>query len=101
MTTNTSAVSFREDLPQSDEEIEAAFEEMGYGICVTDLCFAPASEIAAFTTARAQWSDPGLLVEATPDLLHVEKAQAYRGQPRRDVVMIRFGEHCAIYGCDR
>jgi hypothetical protein len=90
----------REQLTETDEEIEAAFDELGYGLCVENLAFGMADEIEKFRQARKNYSDPGRIEDDTPDLLVIEKCQATRGQARRDVALIRFGEFCAIYGMD-
>lgn len=37
----------REMIAATDDEIEAAFDELGYGITIRDLLFAPASEMGA------------------------------------------------------
>lgn len=90
----------REKIDATDEQIEAAFDELGYGCCADGLVYGLADEIEKFRQARKEWSDPGRIETDTTDVLVVEKCQATRGQPRRDVAMIRFGEFCAIYGLD-
>lgn len=91
----------RTALPQTDEEIEAAFEALGLYLSIEDLCFGPASEIDAFRAARAGWATPGKVEKSECDVFHVSGAQARRGQTRRDVAVVRFGDCCAIYGADR
>ena len=90
----------REQLVETDEQIEAAFDELGYGCCADGLGYGLADEIEKFRQARKAWADAGRIETDTPDVLVIEKCHATRGQPRRDVVLIRFGEFCAIYGLD-
>lgn len=90
----------REQITATDEEIEAAFDRLGYAVTADTLAYGLADEIEKFRQARKTWSDPGRIEEDTPDVLVVEKCQAVRRQPRRDVVLVRFGDYCAIYGLD-
>lgn len=96
----------RENIQATNEEIEAAFEEHA-GIALSadpeygcDVSFGPASEMDAFRHDRMQWRNPGQLETDTEEVLYIRDAQALKGQRRRDVVLIRFGEYCAIYGMD-
>jgi hypothetical protein len=91
----------REKISATDDEIEAAFDDLGYGLTVDDLSFGPADEIENFRRDRREWSDPGRVVEDEPERLVIERAQAVRGQPRRDIALIRFGDYVAIMGMDR
>ena len=90
----------REKLTQSDDEIEAAFEELGYGLTINNLCFGPCDEIDDIRAARKEWANPGRVTTDEADVLVIEGAQATRGQRRRDVAVIRFGHYCAIMGAD-
>lgn len=89
----------RSAISKTDEEIEAAFDELGYGLTIDNLSFTT-DTLAEWLEARQRWADPGRLVEQSETHFVVERAQAVRGQPRRDVVMIDFGDGRAIYGCD-
>ena len=96
----------RDRIPASDDEIATAFSKLGYGIsadpeCGDDLSYGPAAEIDEFRTARRAWHNPGKVITHTPDALEIIGAQTRKGQRRRDVVLIRFGEYCAIYGMDK
>jgi hypothetical protein len=91
----------REALPQTDAEIEAAFDALGYGLCVSDLSYFPSDEMDAIRAARRDWSDPGRIETDDPNHLVITRAQATRGQTRRDVVVVRFGAYCAVYGADK
>lgn len=91
----------REDLPQTDEEIESAFDALGYGLTVDDLSFGDADEIEAFRQNHTRWNKPGRVTKNTADVLVIEAAQAVKGQRPRDVALVRFGEFCAIMGCDQ
>ena len=81
----------RTQIQASDEEIETAFSNLGYSLTVEDLSFGAADEISAFRTIRKQWAKLG---RVSTD------AAATAGQRKRDVVIIRFGKYCAIYGMD-
>ena len=92
----------RELLPQSDEEIEEAFNSLHLvGLAIDDLCFGPATEIDDFRRGRKEWAKPGRVVRDDGRVFAVEEAQAMRGQARRTVILIRFGDYCGIYGMDR
>jgi hypothetical protein len=96
----------RELISASNLEIEAAFEKLGYSVSADpeyglDISFGPASEIDEFRKNHSGWSDPGHLVTNTPDALEIIGARASRGQRKREVVLIRFGQYCAIYGMDQ
>lgn len=92
----------RELLSESDEEIEETFNSLYLvGLAIDDLCFGPAAEIDDFRSGRRQWANPGRVVRDDDRVFAVEGAQAVRGQARRTVILIRFGEYCAIYGMDQ
>jgi len=62
----------------SNDEIEAAFQALGYGVSADpeygeDVCYGPASEMEDFRAARQNWLNPG---------------------------RVKFGAYCAIYGMD-
>ena len=90
----------RDALPQTDDEIEAAFDDLGYGVTVNCVSYFTADMIADLRAARKSWTQPGSVEEDTDDLLLIRDAQAVKGQRRRDVVAVRFGDYCAVYGSD-
>lgn len=91
----------RDLIPLTDDEIEARFEEYGYGLCVSNLSFAPAEEIDHFRAARVGWALPGEIEYDEPGLFVVSDARATKGQAKRDIAIIVFGEVAAIYGADK
>ena len=90
----------REQLIETDEQIEAAFDKLGYCFVAEDGPYFPADEMNRIREARKNWSDRGRIETDTPDVLVIERCQATSGQRRRDLVAVRFGEFCAIYGAD-
>jgi len=88
----------REQLAETDEQIEAAFDALGYCCSADSLAYGLADELNNFRVARKSWTDPGRVETDEPSCIVIERCQAVRGQTRRDVVLIRFGEFCAIYG---
>ena len=89
----------------TNDQIESAFSALGYGISADpeygdDLSYGPAREMDEFRRDRLAWNCPGHIVTDTADALEIQGAQARKGQRRRDVVMIRFGEFVAILGLD-
>ena len=92
----------RDMISATDEEIEEAFSEVAQiGLTVDNLCFGDLAEIDAFRSARSGWSSPGNIETDDETGFHVSRAAARKGQSRRDIVLIPFGEFCAIYGVDR
>lgn len=88
----------RDLLPQTDEEIEAAFDDEGFCVSISDLTFATADEFEVIKAARKGWNELGSIRDDEPNLWAVERAQPMKGQPRRDVMIIRFGDFIAIDG---
>ncbi len=84
----------------TDEQIEEAFDVLGFGLSVEDLAFGRADEIESFRKDRHNWQVAGKIEKNSDDVFWVSGAQAVKGQRRRDVVIIRLGKHCAIYGLD-
>jgi hypothetical protein len=79
----------------TDEEIEARFEDLGYLLTIDDLYFT-SETVDDYRAARLGWINPGEIDEDEPGLLVVKKAQAMKGQPRKDVVVIDFGSGRAV-----
>lgn len=89
-------------IPMSDDEIEAKFDVLGYGLCVSDLSLAD-DTIDDFLAARARgsWREAGRIDTHTADTLVIRDVQPAKGQPRRDVVVIDLGPARALYGATR
>ncbi len=81
----------------SDAEIEARFEEAGYGVTIGCLTFTEFT-IAELKAAQDNWNEPGYVYDEEDDYIVIERAQPMRGQPRRDVMIVDFGTIRAVYG---
>jgi hypothetical protein len=95
---------FRNQIDLDDDALLAKFGEVariGLGDVEEDLSFGPASEMLRFKEARRRWSQPGTVIRSDDEVFHVEGAQAFKGQRRRDIVIIRFGDVVAIHGLDK
>lgn len=92
----------REMVKATDAEIAEAFGEDAetYYLIEDDLAFGLAAEVVDLGK-RQGWSDPGRLVRATADEFLAYGVQFAKGQQRRTVHAVRFGEHCAILGYDK
>lgn len=94
----------REKINETDEQIEADFGKLGYGIAASvdeqDIAYLPTDEIDRIRADRKNWSDSGRIEKDTGDVLIIEGAQATREQRRRSVVVIRYSGGCAVYGAD-
>jgi hypothetical protein len=88
----------RTNLSQSDEEIEAAFDAEGFCPMISDLTFATADEFEIIKADRENWNLRGEIRDDEENVWAVENAQPMKGQPRRDVMIIRFGDFIAIDG---
>ena len=86
----------RQKIAASDEQIEGAFEAAGIMTTAADLLYMPASEMDAVRAARKNWAEAGTVTVDTADTLIIEGAQSAKGQPRRDITMIKLGDFCAI-----
>jgi hypothetical protein len=52
-------------------------------------------------TASMGWAQPGEIEEDTGDVLFLRDAQPIKGDSRRKVIVVRFGDFCAVYGARR
>lgn len=90
MDTNT-----RHLIDLTDEQIEAQFEELGYLLSIEDIYFTSES-IDDYRVASKGWNEPGEIDTDEPSLLIVKRAQAMKGEPRKDVVVIDLGAGRAV-----
>jgi len=83
----------RTDIKLTDEEIEAAFSALGYGVTIDDVVLTRET-LDNFATAVAGYASHGRVESRKAGghpALVVERAQARKGQPRNDLVVIDFG----------
>lgn len=92
------AIVDRSLISATDDEIEAAFDAEGFCVSLSDLTFATADEFDLIKVARKGWNELGSIRDDEPNVWAVERAQPMKGQPRRDVMIIRFGDFIAIDG---
>lgn len=90
----------RDKISQTDEQIEAIFDDQGIGLTVDDLVFVT-DTISDFLAGRQVWSQPGRIVEQTDELLVIDNVQPRKGTPRRTLVVADLGPARAVYGFDR
>lgn len=84
----------RHEIPLTDEQIEAHFDEQSLIGCAIDDVSFTRSTLADFVESNRGYAEPGRLTETVlggyPALM-IERAQAAKGQPRKDVVLIDYG----------
>lgn len=87
----------------TDEQIEQLFEDYARIILAADgdVIYGPASEIEVFRSARKSWARPGVVDHDDDEALVISDCAAVKGQPKRDVVLIRIGDYVAIHGMDQ
>lgn len=86
----------RNEIAKTDEEIEAAFDRLGYGITASELTYTR-DTIGSFRDARMSWAKPGRVGKSTDTVFEVMDAAAVASQPRGAVVVIDFGTVRAVY----
>ena len=89
--------SLRNLIKLTDEEIEARFDDLGFGLTIANLTFTELT-IDDIKAARKKWNEPGRIEDEEADYIMIDRAQPTAFQPRRSVVMIDFGAVRAIYG---
>lgn len=87
----------------TDDQIEQLFEDVANIALAADedVVYGPASEIDDFRAHRKGWARPGLVERDDQEAFVVREAAALKGQPKRDIVLIRVGDYVAIHGTDR
>lgn len=78
----------RDLIKLTDEQIEAAFNDC---CTVDDLSFTR-DTLADFRAAREKYAEPGRIEKNTESAWELSKAQVSRGQPRRSIRVVDFGE---------
>jgi hypothetical protein len=86
----------RNQINLTNEQIEAAFDEQGYGVDADSLVYT-SETFADFLASREGWADKGRIEEQTDSVLRVARCQIAKGQPRVDLVVIDFGAARACY----
>lgn len=89
-------MTMRDEINLTNEQIEARFDDEGYGLTVDDLSFTRET-VADFAKARGSWHNAGALIDADDGKLVVRGCQAVKGQPRRDLIVVDFGSVRAVY----
>ena len=77
----------------TNEQIEAAFDDLGYGITFDELTIIDAATRTDIRLARKDWNRPGLVEQDDEEAFIVLDAQPMAGQPRRTVVILPVGEN--------
>jgi len=81
----------------TDEQIEEIFdEETGYNVYVPNIVFTRET-IEDFKNARKDYSDRGTLTKDERGILVIEKAQTHKGKPRKNMLIIDFGDFRGLY----
>lgn len=80
----------RNEINLTDELIEAAFDDTNCGITIDDISFTRET-LDDFRSRRNFWNERGEVVRDTDTEFWVERAQSFRGQPRKDVYVVDFG----------
>ena len=86
----------RDEIKLTDDQIEEAFSKLGHGIIVDDIEFTRAT-IDDFIESAKDYETHGA-VGREETTLTIERAQARKGDQRRDLVVIDFGP---VRGCIR
>lgn len=86
----------RDTIELTDEQIENKFDELGYGLTVEDLVFTRES-VEDFKKALKNDYTDGFIDDEGSDFLIMLNCQTRKSEPRRDVVIIDFGEVRAVY----
>lgn len=85
----------RNEISQTDEQIEDIFAELGFGIAADEDVILTRETIADWKDSRQGWRAKGSveLDEPVDDchIYHVRAAQTLKGRPRRDVIVVDFG----------
>lgn len=91
----------------SYEQIDALFEELGYGIASdpqwggNDIVFTAGTLEDFAEAARTSWAECGRITEGEEGGYRywmAERVQPAKGQPRRDVIVFDLGDIRAAYG---
>ena len=80
----------------TDDQIEAAFDKLGFGVYADDLAVTTES-ITDFLEARKGWAKPGIVERNADGELVIVDAQSAAGRPRGSVVVVDFGDVRAVY----
>ena len=80
----------RNEINLTDEQIEAAFEDTLVGFDMEDVSFTRET-LDDFRSGRKSWNERGEVVRDTDTEFWVERAQSFKGQPRKDVYVVDFG----------
>jgi hypothetical protein len=75
-------------IPLTDEEIEAKFDDC---CTVEDLVFTR-DTLDDFRSARGNYAEPGKVEKDTATVWELSHAQTAKGQPRRSIMVVDFGE---------
>jgi hypothetical protein len=85
----------RNEIFLTDEQIEAAFDDIGYATDIDSIAFTREA-LDHFRAARGEWAECGRITDDTDNVFAVAKAQVKKGEPRRNVVVIDFGAVRAV-----
>lgn len=83
----------RNEIDLTDEAIEAIFDETPYGVTIDDVVFTRET-LEDYRDARKNYNESGHLSDEVfggfPAIM-IERAQPFRGDRRKDVVVVDFG----------
>jgi hypothetical protein len=78
----------------TDDQIIEAFDDAGYGVDIEDVVFT-AETLDHWVDSRKSYAEKGTLSKKTLGgfgAIAIEKAQAFRGERRKDIVVVDLGE---------
>lgn len=85
----------RDQITLTDEQIEAAFDAIGYATDIDSLIFTRET-LDDFRAARQGWNEPGQITDDDATIFAVYKPQIRKGDRRDPIVVIDFGAVRAV-----